>query len=76
MDRYRTPAEVALYLASSGASYVRGHVLAVDGDFLAAGVLNKPTSVEREGLPPNQSLRSYSCSAKGAASSGSVSRDP
>jgi 3-oxoacyl-[acyl-carrier protein] reductase len=45
MDRYGDPEEVAhaaLYLASRGASYVTGHILAVDGGFLAAGVLNKP----------------------------------
>lgn len=44
MDRYGEPEEVAhaaLYLASPGASYVTGHILAVDGGFLAAGVLNK-----------------------------------
>lgn len=44
MDRYGTPEEVAhaaLFLASREATYVTGHVLAVDGGFLAAGVLNK-----------------------------------
>ncbi|MDJ0978170.1 MAG: SDR family NAD(P)-dependent oxidoreductase [Erythrobacter sp.] len=43
-DRYGTPeevAEAALFLVSKGASYVTGHVLAVDGGFLAAGVLNR-----------------------------------
>lgn len=44
MDRYGGPEEVAhaaLYLASPGASYVTGHILAVDGGFIAAGVLTK-----------------------------------
>jgi NAD(P)-dependent dehydrogenase (short-subunit alcohol dehydrogenase family) len=44
LDRYGTPEEVAqaaVFLASRGASYITGHVLAVDGGFLAAGVLNK-----------------------------------
>ncbi|MGY4395494.1 NAD(P)-dependent dehydrogenase (short-subunit alcohol dehydrogenase family) [Sphingomonas sp. UYAg733] len=41
-NRYGTPEEVAhaaLFLASDGARYVTGHVLAVDGGFLAAGVM-------------------------------------
>ena len=41
MNRYGTPAEVAaaaLYLCSEDASYVTGHVLAVDGGFLSGGV--------------------------------------
>ena len=44
MDRYGTADEVAYaatFLASREASYITGHVLAVDGGFLAAGVLNK-----------------------------------
>lgn len=48
LDRYGTVEEVAsaaLFLASRGAAYVTGHVLAVDGGFLAAGVLNKGGSV-------------------------------
>ena len=42
--RYGTPAETAsaaLFLASDQASYVNGHVLAVDGGFLGAGLMNK-----------------------------------
>ena len=41
MDRYGTPEEVAgaaVYLCGPDASYVTGHVLAVDGGFLAGGV--------------------------------------
>jgi NAD(P)-dependent dehydrogenase (short-subunit alcohol dehydrogenase family) len=44
MDRYGTPSETAsaaLYLASEEARYITGHVLAVDGGFLAAGVMHK-----------------------------------
>jgi NAD(P)-dependent dehydrogenase (short-subunit alcohol dehydrogenase family) len=42
LGRYGTAAEVAacaLFLASEDASYVTGHVLAVDGGFLAGGVI-------------------------------------
>ena len=41
MERYGTPAEIAgaaVYLCGPDAGYVTGHVLAVDGGFLAAGV--------------------------------------
>jgi 3-oxoacyl-[acyl-carrier protein] reductase len=41
-DRYGTPEEVAsaaLYLASEDARYITGHVMAVDGGFLAAGLM-------------------------------------
>ena len=42
LDRYGTPEETAfaaVFLASDEARYVSGHVLAVDGGFLAAGVM-------------------------------------
>lgn len=44
-DRYGTPEETAtaaVFLLSEAARYITGHVLAVDGGFLAAGVLHKP----------------------------------
>ena len=44
MDRYGSPAETAnaaLFLASDLAGYITGHVLAVDGGFLAAGVMHR-----------------------------------
>jgi len=42
LNRYGTPAEVAaaaLFLLSDGAAYVTGHVLDVDGGFMAAGLM-------------------------------------
>lgn len=42
LDRYGTPAETAAaanFLCSREAAYVTGHVLAVDGGFLAAGLM-------------------------------------
>jgi NAD(P)-dependent dehydrogenase (short-subunit alcohol dehydrogenase family) len=44
VDRYGTPDEVAsaaLFLASEEARYISGHALAVDGGFLAAGVMKR-----------------------------------
>lgn len=46
VGRYGEPAEIAataVFLASEAASYVTGHVLAVDGGFLAAGVMHRRT---------------------------------
>ena len=45
IKRYGTPEEVAaaaVFLASEEAAYITGHVLAVDGGFMAAGVLFDP----------------------------------
>ncbi len=47
MDRYGTPDETAftaVFLVSEQASYVTGHVLGVDGGFLAAGVMHRNQS--------------------------------
>lgn len=47
LQRYGTPAEIAgaaAFLASSDASYITGHVLHVDGGFLAGGMLGKPSA--------------------------------
>jgi NAD(P)-dependent dehydrogenase (short-subunit alcohol dehydrogenase family) len=43
-DRYGTPGETAsaaVFLLGESARYITGHILAVDGGFLAAGVLHK-----------------------------------
>jgi|TARA_B110000238_G_scaffold185064_1_gene212986 NAD(P)-dependent dehydrogenase (short-subunit alcohol dehydrogenase family) len=43
MDRYGTPEETAftgIFLASEQASYMTGHILGVDGGFLAAGIMH------------------------------------
>lgn len=47
MNRYAEPSEVAaaaLFLASEEAGYVTGHVLAVDGGFIAAGLIFRDDS--------------------------------
>ena len=47
MDRYGTPDEAAataIFLCSDLASYVTGHILAVDDGFLAAGVVKSPAA--------------------------------
>lgn len=44
LDRYGTPDETAfaaVFLASEQAAYITGHVLGVDGGFLAAGVMHR-----------------------------------
>jgi len=44
MHRYGTPEEVAAaaaFLFSADASYMTGHVLAVDGGFLAGGLIRR-----------------------------------
>lgn len=49
MDRYGTPEEVAdaiAFLARPEARYITGEVLAVDGGFLAAGVMHRKTAVD------------------------------
>jgi len=44
LDRYGTPEETAftgVFLASEQAGYVTGHILGVDGGFLAAGIMHR-----------------------------------
>jgi NAD(P)-dependent dehydrogenase (short-subunit alcohol dehydrogenase family) len=48
LGRYGSVADVAsaaLFLASEEASYITGHVLAVDGGFLAGGVIESPPKI-------------------------------
>lgn len=44
LDRYGTPDETAfcaVFLASEQAGYITGHILGIDGGFLAAGIMHK-----------------------------------
>jgi 3-oxoacyl-[acyl-carrier protein] reductase len=44
MHRYAAPeevAEAALFLLSDAARYITGHILAVDGGFLAGGLISR-----------------------------------
>ncbi len=50
MDRYGSPDETAftaVFLASEQARYVTGHILGVDGGFLAAGVMHRKDNQSR-----------------------------
>jgi 3-oxoacyl-[acyl-carrier protein] reductase len=52
MNRYGTPDDVAsaaLFLVSEESRYVTGHALAVDGGFLAAGVVQKTSRMKKNG---------------------------
>lgn len=56
IQRYAEPADVAaamLFLCSDDNRYVTGHVINVDGGFMAAGVLYDPASGEQ---PPGKNL--------------------
>lgn len=47
LDRYGTPDETAfcaVFLASEQAGYITGHILGIDGGFLAAGIMHKKES--------------------------------